>query len=297
MDEKQFAEFMAMMERHHRIMYEVAGQTLAGVNEATYYLRMLHEYNQAMAEAEADNLDPEQQAKDSGHLYVVRLIKKNTEKGVMIYSDNPDLQQPTGKLYWNNKGIEPAGLIDWDNGPFWTGKATPTKDDLAEFPGMLRPLNGTLTFIKNRYPAKNGGFDRWPIEKIVSWVPDNAPAATPAPTRPAPAQQSTVPGPPPPPAPPEKESVTDGLKRLVQDAKKKYVQTVGIILQTRDEAAINAACDFIAKQWALAEKNPLRFKDGRTEVTTSDLSNNQLDALTAHIIAHSDYWLAQWRTV
>lgn len=118
---------------------------------------------------------------------------------------------------------------------------------------------------------------------------------TPAPTRPAPAQQSTVPGPPPPPAPPEKESVTDGLKRLVQDAKKKYVQTVGIILQTRDEAAINAACDFIAKQWALAEKNPLRFKDGRTEVTTSDLSENQLDALTAHVVAHDKYWNDAWR--
>ena len=82
----------------------------------------------------------------------------------------------------------------------------------------------------------------------------------------------------------------------MQDAKKKYVQAVGIILKTNNEAAINAACDFFAKQWALSAKNPLGFKDGRTEVAMSDLSNNQLDALTAHIVAHSDYWLTQWRT-
>lgn len=89
----------------------------------------------------------------------------------------------------------------------------------------------------------------------------------------------------------------DGLKALVQDAKKKYVQTVGIAIKTTNEATVNAACDFIAEKWALAENNKLGFKDGRTTVTTSDLSSNQLDALTAHVVAHADYWLDKWRTV
>lgn len=302
MDDKQFAEFMATLEKHHRIMYEIAGQTLAGVNETAYYLRLLHEHNQAMAEEEAENLDPENQKKDEGMMYAVRLIKNGTEKSIMFYGSHPEAQRPTGKLYWDKKDIVPAGLLDWDSGPLWDREDTPTKDKLATMPGMLRPLGGTLTFIKTRYAAKkDGGYDRWPVEKILSWVPDAASApAAPAPTRPTPPpprQSTTVPAPPPPQAPPTPASTTDALKLLVQNAKMKYVKAVGIVLQTNNEAAINAACDFIARQWATSPKNPLRFTDGRTEITTSDLSSNQLDALTAHVIAHNEYWLSAWRDV
>jgi hypothetical protein len=295
MNDQQFAEFMALLKEQHRIMYEVAGQTLAGVNEATYYLRMQHEYNQAVAEAEAENLDPEAQKKDEGTMYAVRLIKNGTEKSVMFYAAHPEAQRPTGKLYWDKKGIEPAGVLDWDDGPFWDREDTPTKDKLATMPGMLRPLGGTLTFIKTRYPAKkDGGYDRWPIEKIVSWVPDGAAAATPAPTRP-PQRESTVPATPPPALPGKPTSTVDGLRNLVQDAKMKCIQAISLVLKTQNEGTINAAADFFAKQWALSPKNDQGFKDGRTEVTFSDLSDNQIDALTEHIKAHSQYWMNAWR--
>lgn len=84
--------------------------TLAGVNEATYYLSMLHKHNEAMAEArKCRQSRPRKPEERRGSIYAVRLIKNGTEKSIMFYGSHQRRSAPPANSTGTRKASSPPG--------------------------------------------------------------------------------------------------------------------------------------------------------------------------------------------
>lgn len=270
-------------------------QQCSALGETNYHLRQLTA-NTAPPGSGATLAEDEEEGK--AQLYAVRR-KQDGELALMFYAAAPLVQQPTGKLYFENFSIlAPHCQVDLSE-PCWTGRDTPSKEALEQMPdGYLRPLGGTLHFVKKERPAKNGGFASKPIVRIIGFTPD--PAATfgersttalptqtappPAPPTPPPAQTAPSPSPAaPPPATPQTTQTAQQLR-----------QAISATLQLSNPTDITRACNYLAQRWATLQSPPAPIKSPGEPFQS--LTPEQLTAFRQHFLAYPTRWRATWQS-
>jgi len=278
--DEQFGRLAEMIRR----LLTLQEQHCSALGEANYYLRQLST-GASPPGAGTPLADDEEEGR--AQFYVVRR-KQDGELGLMFYAAAPLVQQPTGKLYYENFGLlAPHCQVNLDE-PVWAGKDSPSRAILEQLPGYLRPLGGTLHFVKKERPARNGGFASKPIVRVLSFTKDaeadpRSKAETPAVSTQQPEQ------------PPGHRSAPPTVESAPTETERRLRQTIGAALGLTGEADITRAGDYLAARWTGMQHPPLPA-DNPIGTALKDLSPEQMERLRQHLLTHANRWRATWRT-